>query len=49
MIYMMVIFIVNSIKLFWHVSITILWFTYLIFKWIVDFTIGFFKGVKEVN
>jgi len=47
MIYMMVIFIVNLIKLFWHVSITILWFTYLIFKWFLDFTVGFIKGYRE--
>jgi len=47
MIYMMVIFIVNLIKLFWHLSITILWFTFLIIKWFLDFTIGFIKGYKE--
>jgi hypothetical protein len=49
MIYMLVILLVNFIKVFWHIFISILWFGFLSIKWIVDFTIGFFKGVREVN
>ena len=49
MIYMLIILFVNFIKVIWHIFISILWFLFLTLKWIVDFTIGFFKGVKEVN
>ena len=49
MIYMLVILFVNFIKFFWYTSISILWFGFLSIKWIVDFTIGFFKGFREVN
>ena len=49
MIYMLIILFVNFIKVFWHIFISILWFGFLSIKWIVDFTIGFFKGFKEVN
>ncbi len=49
MIYMLVILFVNFIKVFWHIFISILWFLFLTLKWLIDFTIGFFKGFKEVN
>jgi len=49
MIYMVIILFVNFIKVFWHIFISILWFCFLFIKWIVDFTIGFFKGVREVD
>jgi len=46
MIYMVIILFVNFTKLSWHIFISILWFGFLTLKWIVDFTIGFFKGVR---
>ena len=46
MIYMVIILFVNLIKLSWYIFISILWFLFLTLKWIVDFTIGFFKGVR---
>ena len=49
MIYMLIILFVNFIKVFWHIFISILWFSFLSIKWIVDFTIGFFKGFREVD
>jgi len=45
---MLIILFVNFVKVIWHIFISILWFGFLSIKWIVDFTIGFFKGVKEV-
>ncbi|PKG43632.1 hypothetical protein [Psychroflexus sp. MES1-P1E] len=41
--------IVNLIKLIWHITITILWMLFLILKWIVDFSIGFYKGYKDAQ
>lgn len=49
MIYMVIILFVNFTKLSWHIFISILWFLFLTLKWIVDFTIGFFKGYKNVT
>jgi hypothetical protein len=46
MIYMMLILIVNSIKILWHLSVSFLWFSFLAAKWLVDFSIGFVKGFK---
>jgi len=46
MIYILVILFVNLIKVFWYAAIYILWFGLLTLKWVVDFTIGFFKGVR---
>jgi len=43
---MVIILLVNLIKVFWYAAIYILWFGFLTLKWIVDFTIGFFKGVR---
>ena len=48
MIYMVIILFVNFIKVFWHIFISFLWFSFLTLKWIVDFTIGFFKGFRNV-
>ena len=45
-IYMVIILLVNLIKVFWYAAIYILWFGLLTLKWVVDFTIGFFKGVR---
>ena len=44
MIYMIIILCVNFIKFFCYTAISILWFGFLFMKWVVDFTIGFFKG-----
>ena len=49
MIYMVIILFVNLIKLSWYIFISILWFLFLTLKWVVDFTIGFFKGFREVH
>ncbi len=46
MIYMVLILIINSIKILRHLSVSVLWFAFLIFKWLVDFSIGFVKGFK---
>ena len=46
MIYMVIILIVNSIKILWHLSVSFLWFGFLATKWLVDFSIGFVKGFK---
>ena len=46
MIYMVLILIVNSIKILWHLSVSFLWFSFLAAKWLVDFSIGFVKGFK---
>lgn len=46
MIYMLLILIVNSVKILWHLSISFFWFGFLILKWLIDFSIGFFKGFK---
>ena len=47
MIYMVLILIVNSIKILWHLSVSFLWFSFLAAKWLVDFSIGFVKGFKN--
>ena len=46
LIYMVLILITNSIKVLWHLSVSILWFGFLILKWLIDFSIGFLKGFK---
>jgi len=46
LLYILVILCVNTIKIFWHISIAIFWFGFLILKWLVAFSIGFFKGFK---
>jgi hypothetical protein len=45
-VYMLVILCVNTIKIFWHISIAVFWFGFLILKWLVAFSIVFFKGFK---
>jgi hypothetical protein len=37
---------INFLKFSWYISTTILWFTFLSLKWIVDFFIGFYQGYK---
>jgi hypothetical protein len=49
LLYMLVILFVNSIKIFWHIAIAVFWFGFLILKWLVAFSIGFFKGFKTSN
>jgi hypothetical protein len=49
LLYMLVILCVNCIKIFWHIAISIFWFGFLLLKWLVDFSIGFFKGFKIAN
>ena len=46
LIYMVLILITNSFKFLWHLSISFLWFSFLVIKWLVDFSIGFVKGFK---
>ncbi len=49
LLYMLVILCVNCIKIFWHIAISIFWFGFLILKWWVAFSIGFFKGFKTAH
>jgi hypothetical protein len=37
----------NAIKLFWYIFINIIWFSFLIIKWVFDFLVGFYKGFKN--
>ena len=46
LIYMVLILITNSIKVLWHLTVSVLWFGFLILKWLIDFSIGFIKGFK---
>jgi hypothetical protein len=46
---MLVILCVNTIKIFWHISIAVFRFGFLILKWLVAFSIGFFKGFKAAS
>ena len=45
MIYMIIILGVNFIKFFWYNTISILWFGFLLMKWIADLITGSIKGV----
>jgi hypothetical protein len=47
--YMFVVLFIGIFRVFWHVSIAVLWFGFLLLKWMVDFSIGFFKGFKASN
>jgi hypothetical protein len=49
LLYILVILCVNTIKFFWHISIAIFWFGFLILKWLIAFSIGFFKGFKAAS
>jgi hypothetical protein len=49
LLYMLVILCVNTIKFFLRIAISIFWFGFLILKWLVDFSIGFFKGFKTAS
>ena len=46
-IFMLFQLIINMIKLFWHITVNVLWFIFLILKWIVDFICGFYKGFRN--
>jgi hypothetical protein len=46
LIYFGFILIVNMIKLLWQIAVNVLWFTFLILKWSIDFIIAFYKGFK---
>ena len=48
-IYLLLSLFINSIKLFWYLSVSILWFTFLSLKWFFDFIIGFYKGFRNTN
>ncbi|TQD40294.1 hypothetical protein [Haloflavibacter putidus] len=47
LIYLFFILALNTMKFFWYIFINILWFSFLIIKWIVDFFVGFYKGFKN--
>jgi hypothetical protein len=49
LLYMFVVLFICIFRVFWHVSIAVLWFGFLLLKWMVDFSIGFFKGFKASN
>ena len=40
---------INLVKLLWHIAINVLWFIFLVLKWIVDFFKGFYRGYKYRN
>lgn len=46
-IYLLVSLFINSIKLSWHILVSILWFSFLFVKWFFDFIVGFYKGFKS--
>ena len=46
LIYMLLILLINSIKVLWHLTVSVLWFGFLILKWLIDFSIGFIKVFK---
>jgi hypothetical protein len=46
-IYLLINLFVNSIKIFWHLSISLLWFSFLFIKWFFDFIIGFYRGFSS--
>jgi hypothetical protein len=47
LIYMLGIFIINTLKFLWYLSISILWLIFLTLKWLVDFIIGFYRGYNN--
>jgi hypothetical protein len=47
--YLFVVLFIGIFRVFWHVSIAVLWFVFLLLKWMVAFSIGFFKGFKASN
>lgn len=44
LIFMVFSLVVNLIKFFWHITISLLWMFFLMLKWVIDFIIGFYKG-----
>jgi hypothetical protein len=49
LLYMFVVLFIAIFRVFWHIAIAVFWFGFLLLKWIVDFSIGFFKGFKASN
>ncbi len=49
LIFMIFTFLVNLVKLIWHIAIKIFWLFFLMIKWVADFIIGFYKGYKNNN
>lgn len=45
-IYLLLMLFINSIKLFWHLTVTFLWITFLSIKWFFDFIVGFYRGIS---
>lgn len=35
------------IKVVWHLAVNFLWLVFLALKWLVDFTVGFYKGFRN--
>ena len=46
LIYMLVIMCFNMIKFMWHITMSLFWFSYLFIRWIIDFILGFIKGLQ---
>lgn len=49
LLYMIVIACVNTIKLMWHITILTIWYSYLLIRWIIDFTFGFVRSFEVRN
>lgn len=52
LVFMVFMLLVNLFKLFWYVAVQVLWFMFLILRWIIGFITGFYKGYtykKEEN
>lgn len=49
MIYMLMILFVNFIKFFWYIATSLVWFSFLAIKWIIDFFVGFYKGFRNTK
>jgi len=47
LLFIVFVLLMNIFKLLWHVGTAALWFVLLTIKWVVDFIIGFYKGVKS--
>jgi hypothetical protein len=49
LLYMLVILFIGIFRVFWYIAIAVFWFGFLLLKWMVAFSIGFFKGFKISN
>ncbi len=47
MIYFLIMLSVNLIKLAWHLMISLFWFSYAAIRWLIDFSVGFYKAFTE--